>query len=145
MCWRSGRSLRDMESPIGSSRDKHLDAAVLLPSQLAVIAGNRKDLSKSLHLQISGVALCAERDQLLTHGIRPLASQLKIGARAADIIGEARQQQLRRRRGLLQIARKPLNILTRLVSSSSDPNAKRYVSDKRSVRAAISANLRRAE
>jgi len=34
----------------GSSREKHLDAAVLLPTELGVIAGNRQDLPESFHL-----------------------------------------------------------------------------------------------
>src|ERR1700737_2406894 len=89
--------LRAQAQLCGSSHDKHLDAPVLLPTEFSVVAGNRKDLPETFHLYVSGVALGAESDQLATHGVSPLPGQFKIGARAADIIGKAGQQHLRRR------------------------------------------------
>jgi hypothetical protein len=45
--------LRAQAQLCGSSHDKHLDAAVLLPTELSVVAGNRKDLPESIHLTIA--------------------------------------------------------------------------------------------
>src|SRR6266699_3490088 len=106
-CFAPRRSFR------GSSPEKHLDAAVLLPTELSFVAGNRKHLPESFHLYVFGVALGAERHQLATHGVGPLPGQFKIVAQAADIVGKAGQQHLGLRRLFLQIARKTLDILSR--------------------------------
>src|ERR1700682_328301 len=70
----------------GSSHDKHLDAAVLLPTELGVVAGNRKHLPESIHLYVSRVALGAARDQLAADRRSPLPGPFKIGAGGGAII-----------------------------------------------------------